>query len=244
MLRDSLIEGMSARMYLTLKRLNFKYTNNAQYRAYQEKRRVVTNTSYSYKPFDDKKCIFVHVPKCAGVSVCNTLFGNLAGGHATLEEYFYIFEPSKILSYFKFAIVRNPWDRVVSAFHFLKAGGFSEADRRWAEENISCYDDFGSFVRGWVNTENIWKRHHFTPQHHYILDRKHKVKLDFIGRFERLDDDFKVIARTIGCDRTMMQKVNGSGRSDYRNYYDESTIKIIEDVYAEDIELLGYRYND
>lgn len=243
MLRDSIIEGMSARMYLTLKRLNFKYTHNTQYQACQERRRRVTATSYSYKPFDDKKCIFVHVPKCAGVSVCNALFGNLAGGHTTLEEYFHIFEPSRILSYYKFSIVRNPWDRIVSAFHFLKAGGLSEADRRWAEENIGDYDDFGDFVRGWVNEENIWKRHHFIPQHHYIVDRKYKVKLDFVGRFERLENDFKVIANAIGCDSTIGQKINTSARRDYRSYYDESTVKIVENVYAEDIKLLGYRYH-
>ena len=66
-------------LYATLRNENFKHM--------QDKRSIVTNTGNSYKPFDQNQCIFVHIPKAAGVSVCRSLFGNLAGEHTTIQIY-------------------------------------------------------------------------------------------------------------------------------------------------------------
>ena len=63
---------------------------------------------YSLQPFDRLRCIFVHIPKAAGVSVCRGLFGGLAGGHAHIGVYQLAFSHLEFSSYFKFAFVRNP----------------------------------------------------------------------------------------------------------------------------------------
>ena len=98
----------------------------------QQKRERLQDDGYTYKPYDDYRCIFVHIPKAAGMSICRSLFGNLAGGHATLSDYQIIFPRLEFESYFKFTFVRNPWDRVFSAYNFLKKGGATEFDRQWA----------------------------------------------------------------------------------------------------------------
>jgi hypothetical protein len=231
----------STRLYLEARRLGSKCFEGRRFRARQRRRSVVTDTGYSYKPFDDTKSIFVHIPKCAGISISHALYGNLAGGHTTLDEYLRIFEPEAILSYFKFTIVRNPWDRLVSAFHFLKSGGVNESDKKWSEIELGKYDDFDSFVRGWVNSRNIWKSPHFQPQYHYFLDKGGRISLDFIGRFETLADDFAHIADRIGV-RQHLPASNSSNHLPYSEYYSDATKKIVSGTYLRDIAILNYLF--
>lgn len=115
------------------------------------KREGLFHTVYGMLGFDELKTIFVHVPKCGGVSINRALFGNLGGGHTSLEEYLTVFSPSEFLSFFKFAFVRNPWDRVVSAYFFLKNGGLNQWDKDWFARELSEYETFESFVRQWLN---------------------------------------------------------------------------------------------
>lgn len=84
--------------------------------------------NYSYKPLDNLKCIFVHIPKTAGISISRSIFGNLGGGHTKIRDYELIFSAKDFNNYFKFTFVRNPWDRIFSAYRFLKNGGINEED--------------------------------------------------------------------------------------------------------------------
>ncbi|WP_416307635.1 sulfotransferase family 2 domain-containing protein [Neptunicella sp. SCSIO 80796] len=197
----------------------------------------------SLHPFDKTRSIFVHIPKCAGISVNHTLYGNLAGGHKTLDQYLRIFEPRLVLSYFKFSIVRNPWDRLVSAYHFLQKGGANNEDRDWFTRHLIQYPTFDSFVRGWLNAKNARSWYHFRPQVDYLLDSSGKVSLDFIGHFENLHDDFAYIAKKLGKDVTLANS-NKSKHVDYRSYYDDETRDIVAQVYARDIALLGYTFDN
>jgi len=235
---------VSPRFYLFRKRTKFRWRHARRFDELQRLRRSDSQT-YSLKPYDQRRCIFVHIPKCAGVAVAGSLFGNLGGGHLTFDDYTRIFSPGEVLSYFKFTIVRNPWDRLLSAFRFLRQGGFSAEDRAWAEANISSFADFDEFVRAWVNRENIWAWYHFRPQYHYIREKHDRVRLDFIGRLESIEDDFACIADRLGCSRAI-PKVNqsASGRVDYVDYYTPETVAIVAEAYREDIDLLGYSFGD
>ena len=97
-----------------LRRNIYARLKRAKFDRLQQKRRTVFDDGYSYEPYDRYRCIFVHIPKAAGMSVCRSLFGNLAGGHATLADYQIIFARAEFERYFKFTFVRNPWDRFVS----------------------------------------------------------------------------------------------------------------------------------
>ncbi len=113
-------------------------------------------------------CIFIHVPKTAGSSVAQALFGQNSR-HVPYFEYQRA-NPGKFRRFFKFAFVRNPWDRLVSTYFFLQAGGLNEQDRIWSEKHLSEYRDFGDFVRGWVSERNILSWVHFHPQSYFLLD--------------------------------------------------------------------------
>lgn len=243
LIKQILIKNIPLNLYLAMKRWNYKRLHKSEFLRSQYLRENVSTEGYSYQGFEEKKAIFVHIPKCAGVSVNKVLFRNLDGGHRTLEEYSIIFEPEKFNNYFKFTFVRNPWDRVVSAFFFLKKGGYNEKDKAWAEKELKEYIDFDSFVKNWINEENIWKVHHFRPQYHYILDSKNKISLDFIGYFENICNDFYTISKTLGLN-VKISESNASRHKNYMEYYTEETMKIIADVYAKDVKLLGYSFDN
>ena len=242
MLRQRLITSLPPAIYVRLKYWDYRATHKARFKELQAMRTGTIKDEYSYKPFDDTKSIFVHIPKCAGVAVNRALFGNLAGGHATLNEYLTVFEPRHMESYFKFTIVRNPWDRLVSAFFFLKSGGFGQEDRTGFVKEFGNRIDFRRFVKSWVNKTNIWRWHHFRPQYHYMLEAHGKIHLDFVAFLENIDADFSYIAKHIGIDCALAES-NKSQHISYMHYYDDETRNIVANAYAEDIKMLGYNFD-
>jgi len=242
-MKQFLLELLPLQVYLNLRRWNYRFSHKQAFENTQHKRKITTESDYSYKPYDDKKAIFVHIPKCAGVSLNETIFGGLAGGHTTFDEYLNIFEPNCITDYFKFTIVRNPWDRLVSAYFFLKNGGFNELDKAWFSEELGVYSGFEDFVRTWLNKKNIWKWYHFQPQYHYILEKRKMMSLDFIGFLENIDEDFMYISKRIGVNCSLPSS-NKSKHATYTNYYTDETKNIVAEVYAEDIKLLGYNFDN
>jgi hypothetical protein len=240
-LKTQLIKLLPKSIYLNLRWYDFKISKKNSFNKIQALRLTDTEATGGYLPFDKAKAIFVHIPKCAGISVNKTLFNSLAGGHTTLDQYINVFPPSLFQSYFKFTFVRNPWDRVVSAYCFLQNGGRNKWDSDFYEREIKQFDSFKQFVHAWLNPINIQKFHHFRPQHLYFLDKYNKVTVDYIAYFENIEEDFNYIAQKIGCNRKL-SKNNVISRADYRSYYDEETIKIVEEVYRKDINLLNYTF--
>ena len=196
----------------------------------------------SLAALDYYKCIFVHIPKNAGLSVCYTLFGNTGGSHRKIVDYKQIFSPNTFNSYYKFTFVRNPWDRLVSTFFFLKKGGLTEKDKAWAESHLGVYTDFGVFVKEWLTEERISNSLHFQHQHVFLEDEKGNIAVDFIGRFETIETDFLAITKRLGINRSL-QKTNASERDlNYRSYYDDETKAIVGSIYAKDISLFNYEF--
>ena len=75
----------------------------------------------------------------------------------TIRTYCKIFNYKEFNDYYKFTFVRDPWDRLASAYYFLKDGGFHENDKKWYKENLKEYNNFDDFVNNWVNKKNIYK---------------------------------------------------------------------------------------
>lgn len=214
----------------------------AKHRQWQSMRRQFDSNEYSFSGFDKHRCIFIHIPKCAGISVSKTLFGSLGGGHRSIDQYRLIFSRQDFERYFKFTFVRNPWDRLVSAFFYMKQGGFSESDRLWAQHHLGMFDNFSEFVTRWVTPHNVRKVAMFMPQSDFLCT--HGIpSVDFVGRFEHLNRDFQHVCQTLNLN-CELPKLNErkSNRTDYRNYYCQRTLEIVGDVYREDIKKFGYTF--
>lgn len=196
----------------------------------------------SIAALDYYKCIFVHIPKNAGLSVCYTLFGNTGGSHRKIVDYKKIFSPVTFKRYYKFTFVRNPWDRLVSTFFFLKNGGLTEKDRVWAQEHLEQFDSFDAFVKGWLTEENINNSLHFQHQYGFLEDEKGTIAVDFIGRFENIEEDFKIITDKLNIKRTLKKTNTSKRKEDYRAYYNQETKAKVGIIYKRDIELFNYEF--
>ena len=82
------------------------------------------------------------------------------------------------------------------------------------------------------------------PQYTFIAEPNGKVKLDFIGRFENLANDFEHICSRLEKPSTLKHKnPTRSKHKDYRSYYNARTIDIVSRLYAKDNKLFSYEFD-
>ena len=210
------------------------YYNNLVFR-----RTLNSGSEYSFAIFDELECIFIHVPRTGGNSIIRTLLDGQSPGHLTAAQYQIIFNRCEFRKYYKFAFVRNPWDRLVSAFHFLKHGGMNIVDSRWADENLAGYD-FEMFVEERLRCQRV-NEVHFRPQVDFICGYQGKPVLDYLGHFESYEEDFHKIATRLGLKNAPL-RLNTSQHKDYREYYTDQLRQIVAEYYAGDIELFDYKF--
>lgn len=233
-------------------------TMPSNYNELQVFRKMGSEAEYSLRPFDQTRSIFVHVPKCAGSSIAMALYGSRVGSrdgsHMTVGWYQLAFDEKTFNAYFKFTFVRNPWDRLLSAYRFVKAGGMSKADRDWADNVLSRFSSFDDFVKRWLTEKNITNigdgagknRVVFLPQYRFVCVRGSKVPaVDFIGHFENIESDFIRVSERIGA-RATLGSLNVSNKSQerYVDQYTDESRAIVADVYRTDIEMFGYDFEN
>lgn len=180
------------------------------------------------------KFIFIHIPKTGGSSINFTL--GIPREHVTAFELRGRIGAERWEKKFKFAFVRNPWDRAVSSFHFARirnsrfvALTFSDWLQLAYVERHPLYFDLP---------------HSFSPQFDWINDRKEDVIVDFVGRFENLQQDFATVCERIG--HPVVEKLRHSNKTkheDYRHYYRDKDVDLVAKWYKKDIEFFGYTFD-
>lgn len=205
-------------------------------------RRLFVESPY-IEEFDRKKCIFIHIPKCAGISIEESILDGQKPGHHKLTDYMY-YNPCKFYKYFVFTFVRNPITRFESAFTFLKSGGRNPVDKQWAEEHLVGFETVDELVnRMRANTRlrtdvETWQ--HFRPQVSYLLDENGNLPIDYIGRLETIQRDFEEICSRIGIKRQLPHK-NKSTKSESEVLSNKNNISFLrEELYNQDFKMLGY----
>lgn len=239
--KPSGIKRMAESVYQRYRLARLKRLKHDRIRFWRELR-TFRYGEYTLQPFDRYRCIFVHVPKTGGWSITNSLFDCGTAGHRTVAEYRQIFGEATFNSYFKFAFVRNPWDRVVSSYSFFKKGG-NTGFHRWGQTHLREYGNFESFVRGCFKREHIYEHKHLIPQYQFLCDETRALAVDFLGRFESFEADFTRLRQKLGGLGSELKHLNASKRSDYRDYYTDETREIIAQAYRADIELFGYEFD-
>jgi hypothetical protein len=140
---------------------------------------------------------------------------------------------------FTFSMVRNPWDRTFSMYHY-----------RRKKRNIPSEWSFRDYVcaLGNATCESEYFRVHVSRYgaSEYILGDEGEILVDFIARYENRRHDLNLISSRIKIDNLgelWLQKAVADERH-YSEYYDSETIEIIRRLYAKDIELFGYEFNN
>lgn len=187
---------------------------------------------------DEHHAIFIHVPKTAGVSVRRALGidHTPSSVHATYLDY-HRADPRKCREYFKFAFVRDPFDRVLSAYSFLAAGGMAKFDTQRRERVLHGIDGFEQFVH--ERLPQVMHELHFRPQHEFLCDPSGTVKVDFVGRVESMERDFGVVGARLGINGPLAVH-NHSVHETSALSYTPAMRAIVDRLYARDISLFGY----
>ena len=195
----------------------------------------------------DLRVIFIHVPKTGGVSIYNALRRLDQQGHMRIEEY-----AEYRSDYFSFAFVRNPWDRLVSSYQYLKGGGRGFITDVQAQ---AALDDCHSFEQFAIDIEKYQTRlrelpapevslphmPHLLPQVFWTHDEHGREVIDFIGRFERLDDEFAMIGERLGI-QFELPRLNTTEHGEYRSYYSSRSRDASASAYREDVDRFGYDF--
>lgn len=131
-------------------------------------------------------------------------------------------------SYFKFGFVRNPFDRFVSTCFFL-----NRRNRGFAGSEVE-------FMRRAIGRERFRQRVLAIPQYRLLMDENDTLMMDYVGRYETLQESFDEICRQIGITPPELSRKNESRHRDYACYYDVTMQQAVADCYRKDFELFGY----
>ena len=211
--------------------------------------RVIFRHRIRQFPFSAKErqhnFIFIHIPKSGGTAIRAALGYRMTGRQHLPWYVYYAADPIFYNKAFKFAVVRNPWDRAVSAYHYLAQGGNGTSDTKICNE-IRKYKNFKDFIVNGLAKGSFRSNLLFLPQSNFLVDGIGDLKVDFIGRLESLNSDFQEISKNLRFNTKEIHRSNMSSRSsDYRRYYKSTEVsEIVAEVYRQDIKLFGYSFGE
>ena len=151
-------------------------------------------------------------------------------GHLSLRQVRPHLGEALFARYFKFAFVRNPFDRFVSYCAFrTRTGGAFERDPRGVMQHFLFLDPPVGHIL-------------FEPQYLLLADEDGSLLTDMVGRVEEMQASYDAICARIGIPSRTLERVNSSSRGDYRQYYTPLLIEGVATRYARDLELFGYGF--
>ena len=150
-------------------------------------------------------------------------------GHVSLQQLRPHLTAGQFESFFKFAFVRNPFDRFISYCAFMT--------RFKGEFQANPHAVMSHFLRNPPRQHVL-----FWPQSHFLTDSDGTLLTDYIGRVEEMQRSYNEIADRIGIPTAMLEKVNASTRKDYRDYYTQPLADGVARLYARDFQLFGYDF--
>ena len=217
------------------------------------------------------KCIYLHIPKTAGSSIekklehfdvlcegvqdhrsikcieplpIQQIIANLSNGNDGYSRKAFLkyhlqqklnvgsaITSEQYQQYFKFTFVRNPWARAYSWYRNVM-----KSENKMMRLGIKNEIAFSDFIKNYPNQFEL------RPQTHWIYNNKGNIPLDFIGKFERLDEDFRFICDRLQLPDPTLPQILIGGNDHYTEHYDESTINLVYKMYKHEIDLFEYEY--
>ena len=186
-----------------------------------------------------KSFFFVHIFKTAGTSVERAL--DIPKVHLRLNEAEYIFtqllrEVDFWANSYKFSVVRNPWDLVVSQYAYEK-----QSNRSQLKMSKRSFEEWVKLVYEDRKIQYCDTPKFFSSQSSWLKDGRNKIALNKILRFENISEDSKELFDELGMIPVALPRAYVSNRRrNYKDYYNDETRKIVETFFREDCERFSY----
>ncbi len=133
--------------------------------------------------------------------------------------------------YFKFAIVRNPWERFVSYCAFMH------------RHQREFQRDPQGTMHAVLDAPEHRQRIVFQPQAEFLCDPAGQIMVDFVGRHETLQADYDSICNRIGIPSEQLGRANESDHGPWRDYYDDLLKMRVAELYERDIEIFDFKFS-
>lgn len=194
--------------------------------------------------------IFIHIPKTAGTTICSSWEGSLlkkicketgilGGTHKSAMDLKQMF-PKEFDKYFKFAVIRNPFDRFVSKFYFKQLNPRKNFDLEWTDKEAEGLLPQMYWITDRTCPDVPTKDPYFRHDTHYG-----NVIVNGLLRYENIDNDLKYTFKKLNMhvDYSVMPHFRQTRSvGDYRRYYDEKMKSLVTYLYREDLKRLNYRW--
>ena len=183
-----------------------------------------------------EKFIFIHINKTGGTSVSMAL--NIPNTHKTALEIIDEIGRRNWNNNFTFTVVRNPWDKVVSHYHYRV-----QTNQTSLGENPISFKEWVQRTYGEQDSLYYDKPKMFMPQVNWISDKSGNIIVNRIMHFENIDEEFTELSKILNINKDVaLPHVKSSKRGHYRDYYDENSIQIVQNWFMRDIEEFGYKF--
>jgi chondroitin 4-sulfotransferase 11 len=195
----------------------------------------------------DAGIVFIHIPKAAGTAINEALYGRFMG-HVRASDIERSGSPA-LRALPRFAIVRNPWDRLVSAYRFVKRGGGIGGPnagrvRRARQYRAPQFETFERFVHEWLAGRDLAKLDPvFHPQSLYVCGRDGDLLVNHLGHYEDLDTTLRFLHESLPALGPFPQSNRSGGPVDYRTFYTPQLADLAGFIYADDVRIFGYSFD-
>ena len=202
---------------------------------------------------DSCKLAFVHIQKTGGSTVHRLLTENLPDMYVVGARHDFATRGVKELEnwdeYFKFAFVRNPWERLVSWYSmmtkFRQRTKFRQSGNelwKYVRDNSSNFEEFIYNCTGEVEMREGVHYSFAYNQLDYVTDENGSLLVDFMGRLENFDDDVRHVFDRIGVEVEIVPHWNLSRHTHYSAFYTPETEEIVRERFKRDIDFFGYAF--
>lgn len=190
---------------------------------------------------DSERIVFVHVPRTGGHSVFKSLIvpnDNVVGkDHDTRRPEYETTDEFINKEDFVFTFVRNPYERVVSSYFYLKEGGRNKQDEIEGIKYLREYDSFKEFILNGLETV-VDEQLHFYPQVFWITNSEDELVVDYIETIKEINKNLEYISQKFNLEFDPGYYLNTCGYKKWNFYYDDfRVVEKVRSLYFEDIKL-------
>lgn len=191
--------------------------------------------------------LFIHIPKNGGTSIIEH-FNMSPHGHFRWDNH-----PNFNNRFlYKFSVVRNPWDRILSNYTYSKL----EKSFWHSSNGTSVYGPhpdyfllkdktFSDCIELLYKNPKLFRHEGWSNQSDYIIDNNNNIMVDRIIKFENIDNEIYDMVEKLNLKiQKNLPHINISKKSEFKKFFKKSEVEIVEEIYKKDIINFKYNFNE